>query len=82
MYYLTEVDIEGSFLKGYIYKRNYWRDDQKRENVRVGDEVLIPINQIKEMEVDKFNPYITVALVLGIPTAIMVILLAINGFLL
>jgi hypothetical protein len=80
VYYLTEVDIEGSILKGYKYEKIYRRDLQRRENVKVGEEVLIPTNQIKEIEVDEFNPYIAVALVLGIPIAIIVITLAFWDF--
>ena len=76
VYHLKEVEIEGSILKGYRYEIIYRRDLQRREKVIVGDQVLIPTNHIKEMEVDEFNPYLTVAVIMAIPVTIFLIVLA------
>ena len=73
VYYLHDVEIQGSILKGYGYKYIYWGYRNKRE------EVVIPTDQIKKIEVDKFNPAITaltVVLIIGIPIAALAIALA------
>jgi len=73
VYYLIEVEIDRSVLMGYKYEKVYQRDRERRENVRVGDQISIPFHQIKEIKIDEFNPYLTaltVILIIGIPIAI------------
>ena len=73
VYYLHDVEIQGSILKGYGYKYISWGYQNKRE------EIVIPTQQIKKIEVDKFNPAITVltvVLIIGIPIAAFAIAMA------
>jgi hypothetical protein len=72
VYYLHNVEIQGSVLKGYKYIIQPYREKRV-------EEVVIPTDQIKKIEVDKFNPAITaltVVLIIGIPIAALAIALA------
>lgn len=69
VYILVDVEIQGSILKGHRLEYIYWRD--------YGfdlEEVLIPTEQIKKIEIDKFDPVQTVfliVLIIAIPVAAM-----------
>ena len=76
VYHLIDVEIEGSFLKGYKYEKRYKQDRQRWENEKVGDQILMPDDSIKEIEVDKINPFLSIALIIGIPGAIILIVMA------
>jgi len=67
VYKLTDVEIQGSVLKGhrleFMFRKDFGFDLE---------EISIPTEQIEKIEVDKFNPAITVlavVLIIGIPLA-------------
>ena len=70
VYILTDVEIQGSILRGYGHKDEYVFGFIRKRGV---EEVVIPTDQIKKIEVNKFDPYqtaaLTIVLIIGIPIA-------------
>ena len=77
VYILSDVVIQGSILKGYRhrYKSLFgsYRGETKIE------EVVIPTQQIKKIEVEEDNPALTVlavVVIIGVPIAAFVIMVS------
>ncbi len=70
VYYLHNVQIKGSKLKGLYYTSR--SSPRYRREV---EEVVIPIDQIKKIEIDSFDTVatiVTIIIILGIPAGLLI----------
>ena len=74
-YYLTNVEIEESILRGYTYGYEYrYHSYRKEKDVTA---VTIPTEEIKEIEIDKINPYLTALVAItGVIGVFMILMIA------
>ena len=82
-YILTDVEIQGPILKGRVYKSTYEqitqgsRKDKDTEEANL-EERIIPIEEIKKIEVDKYNPHTSALTVIGVMCFIGVVIAALS----